>query len=108
MKRRFTVERKKETQDKNLFSSNSDYFNFIAKMKKKPWKYIYTGIIPKTLRKKIEKEADFSQQEHIGECWKREINKYFNRNTEKFILKPKKRFIRKKNNLAILGARLGI
>lgn len=90
MKRRFTVERKKETQDKNLFSSNSDYFNFIAKMKKKPWKYIYTGIIPKTLRKKIEKEADFSQQEHIGECWKREINKYFNRNTEKFILKPKK------------------
>ena len=64
------MEEKRKIQGKKLFSSNSDYFNFIAKMKKKPWKCVYTSVIPKSLRKKIEKEADFSQQEYINECWK--------------------------------------
>ena len=90
------MEEKRKIQGKKLFSSNSDYFNFIAKMKKKPWKCVYTSVIPKSLRKKIEKEADFSQQEYINECWKREIDEYFNGNTEKFVLKPKKDLSEKK------------
>ncbi len=62
---------------KDLFVFNSVYFNFIQKMKKKPYKILYKGILPKIIRKKFERHADLYQQEYIGKCWDKVMEAYF-------------------------------
>ena len=45
----------------NLFSTNSTFFNIIHKVSSKPYKIFYAGLIPKPIRKWLERKADLSQ-----------------------------------------------
>ena len=75
-----TFEEKKEKEINaaiDLFSSNSKFYNFIQKLNEKPWKIFYKGLLPKKIKKIIDKQADFYQQEYVEQCWDKIIGEYF-------------------------------
>ena len=75
-----TFEEKKEKEINaaiDLFSSNSKFYNFIHKLNEKPWKIFYKGLLQKKIKKIIDKQADFYQQEYVEQCWDKIIGEYF-------------------------------
>ena len=75
-----TFEEKKEKEINaaiDLFSSNSKFYNFIQKLNEKPWKIFYKGLLPKKIKKIIDKQADFYQQGYVEQCWDKIIGEYF-------------------------------
>ncbi len=63
--------------DEDLFSLNSGYYNFVQKMNTWPWKIFYKGLLPKKIKKRIDKTADLSQQKYVEKCWDEVIGSYF-------------------------------
>ena len=74
----------------NLFSTNSTFFNIIHKVSSKPYKIFYAGLIPKPIRKWLERKADLSQQNHVAHCWKKIISLYIKEELDEIIITPKK------------------
>jgi len=88
--------------------SNSKFYEINRMLNKKPWKYIYKELLPKFFYKSIQGKVDFLQQEAVAESWDRIIEAYFEGKTEKIEVFPKKKSCWKKNNMAVLGNRMGI
>ncbi len=61
----------------DLFNSNSRYYNFIQEMNRFPWKIFYKGILPGKIKKIIDRQADYHQQEYVKKCWDKVIGDYF-------------------------------
>lgn len=70
--------------------SNSKFYEINRMLNKKPWKYIYKELMPKSLYKRIQTKMDFLQQEVVAESWDRIIEAYFEGETEKIEVFPKK------------------
>ena len=70
--------------------SNSKFYEINRMLNKKPWKYIYKELMPKSLYKCIQTKVDFLQQEAVAESWDRIIEAYFEEKTEKIEVFPKK------------------
>ena len=49
--------------------SNSKVYEINRMLNKKPWKYIYKELMPKSLYKSIQRKVDFLQQEAVAESW---------------------------------------
>lgn len=81
---------------KNLFSSNSAFFDFINILSNKPYKIFYTGLIPKPIRRWLAKKANLSQQNHVADCWKEVIALYINGELDEIAIAPKKNLKDKK------------
>ena len=70
--------------------SNSKFYEINRILNKKPWKYIYKELMPKSLYKRIQTKMDFLQQEAVAKSWDRIIEAYFEGETEKIEVFPKK------------------
>ena len=70
--------------------SNSKVYEINRILNKKPWKYIYKELMPKSLYKRIQTKMDFLQQEAVAKSWDRIIEAYFEGKTEKIEVFPKK------------------
>ena len=70
--------------------SNSKFYEINRILNKKPWKYIYKELMPKSLYKSIQRKVDFLQQEAVAKSWDRIIEAYFEGETEKIEVFPKK------------------
>ena len=70
--------------------SNSKFYEINRILNKKPWKYIYKELLPKSLYKRIQTKMNFLQQEAVAESWDRIIEAYFEGETEKIEVFPKK------------------
>ena len=70
--------------------SNSKFYEINRILNKKPWKYIYKELLPKSLYKRIQTKMNFLQQEAVAESWDRIIEAYFEGKTEKIEVFPKK------------------
>ncbi len=82
-----------------LFNKNSSYYNVIEKFKSYPLKMVYKGILPKLIRKKIEKISDYYQQNYVEKCWDEVIDYYLKHEKDlKFskMIRPKKELNSKK------------
>jgi len=77
-------------ENKKLKFSNSKVYEINRILNKKPWKYIYKEIMPKTLYKCIQRKVDFLQQEAVAESWDRVIEEYFKGKIDKVEVFPKK------------------
>ena len=64
-------------ENKKLKFSNSKVYEINRILNKKPWKYIYKELMPKTLYKCIQRKVDFLQQEAVAESWDTIIEAYF-------------------------------
>ena len=64
-------------ENNKLKFSNSKFYEINRILNKKPWKYIYKELMPKTLYKYIQGKIDFLQQEAVAESWDRVIEEYF-------------------------------
>ena len=63
--------------------SNSKVYEINRMLNKKPWKYIYKELIPKSLYKRIQTKVDFLQQEAVAESWDKIIEAYLKGETDK-------------------------
>lgn len=76
--------------------SNSKFYEINRILNKKPWKYIYKELMPKSLYKRIQTKMDFLQQEAVAKSWDRIIEAYFEGKTEKIEVFPKKILLEEK------------
>ena len=77
-------------ENKMIKFSNSKVYEINRMLNKKPWKYIYKELIPKSLYKSIQTKVDFSQQEAVAESWDRIIEAYLKGEINKIEVFPKK------------------
>ena len=70
--------------------SNSKVYEINRMLNKKPWKYVYKELIPKSLYKRIQTKVDFLQQEAVAESWDKIIEAYLKGETDKIEVFPKK------------------
>ena len=77
-------------ENNKLKFSNSKVYEINRILNKKPWKYIYKEMMPKTLYKCIQGKIDFLQQEAVAESWDRIIEEYFKGKMDEVEVCPKK------------------
>lgn len=75
--------------------SKSRFNLFINRANQRPYKYLYK-ILPRSLRKKLQKLADLSQQKHTAKAWQEVITLYSEGNIEPISIKAKKNLEGKK------------
>lgn len=68
----------------------------IQRYKQKPLKWFYNAFVPKDRRKLAEKQAKFTQQAHLAECWQELIGLYRQNKLPHFTIIPKKQFTHQK------------
>lgn len=74
------------------FFSDSKAYTELKRKKKKPYRYLYNAITPRSKRKAFEKEVDLEQQNQVATCWAKFIELYNHGKLMTFSLQPKKEF----------------
>lgn len=60
--------------------------------KRKPFKFFYNLLVPRSIRKNTEEKAKLKQQQHLAECWCKLIDLHQQGLLSKIEIKPKKEF----------------